>query len=201
MPRPSCSAPLKSSIDRPLQFARGLQVDLLHRIVGLQLGDVERSALAVILAVELGVVLRALEVGQHVAVRPAAVAERGPVVVVGFVAADIDHRVDGRRAAEPLAARLIADPAVQALLRHGVERPVVDLAGDHQDQRAGRGHDPVVVPAAGLQQRHRGGGVLAQAARHRAAAGTPAHDHEIELIGHDVSPCKIAPSLAGFDRS
>jgi len=60
------------------------------------------------------------------------------LVVVAFVAADIHHGVDRGRAAEPLAARLITGPALEARLRYRVERPVVDLAGHHQDQRAGR---------------------------------------------------------------
>ena len=72
------------------------------------------------------------------------------MIVVAPVAADIDHRIDRGRAAEPLAARLIADPPVEARLRHGFERPVVDLARDHQDHGARRGHDPVVVPCRRL---------------------------------------------------
>src|ERR1700733_13225021 len=111
-----------------LGLARGLQVDLPHRIVGSQPRDMERAALAVILAAELGIILRTLEVGQHVGIGPAGVAERGPVIAIAAVAADIDHRIDRGRAAEPLAARLIADPPVEAGLRHGIEGPVVDLA-------------------------------------------------------------------------
>ena len=139
-----------------LRFLRGLQESLLHGISGAQFVDGERAALAVIFAVEIGIVFRALEIGQHVGERPAGIAERGPLVVIAAVAADIDHGVDRGRAAEPLAARLIADAAVEALLRHGVEGPVVDVAGDHQHQRERRRHHPIVVLAAGIQQRHRG---------------------------------------------
>src|SRR6476646_2865529 len=94
-----------------LGLLRGLQKNLLHRIFGARLVDGQRPALSVIFAVEIGIVFRALEVGQYVVERPAGIAERGPVVVVGAVAADIDHGVDRRRAAEPLAARLIAAAA------------------------------------------------------------------------------------------
>jgi hypothetical protein len=52
------------------------------------------------------------------------------------MAADIDHRIDGGGTAEPLAARLIADPTIEARLRHRIERPVVNLARDLQDHRA-----------------------------------------------------------------
>ena len=119
------------------------------------------------------------------------------MIVIAAVAADIDHRIDRGRAAQPLAARLIADPAIEARLRHGIEGPVVDLAGDHQDHRARRGDDPVVVPAAGFQQRHRGLGILGQAAGHRAAAGTAAHHYKIERIRHGHPPVAYAPRL-GF---
>ena len=99
--------------DAELGLARGLQIHLPHRIVGLQSGDMQRAAFAVILAVELGVVFRSLEVGQYVVIGPAGIAERSPLVVIALVAADIDHRVDRGRAAEPLAAWLIADPPVE----------------------------------------------------------------------------------------
>jgi hypothetical protein len=100
------------------------------------------------------------------------------------MAADIDHSVDRRRAAESLAARLIADPPVEALLRYRIECPVVDLAADHQDDRARRVHYPVVVLSAGIEQRYRSVRILRQPSCHRAAAGACAHHHEIECIRH-----------------
>ena len=68
--------------DAELGLARRLQIRFAHRIVGSQSGDVKRAALAVILAAEFGIILRALEVGQHVGIGPAGVAERGPLIVV-----------------------------------------------------------------------------------------------------------------------
>src|SRR5438105_12208193 len=111
--------------DPKLRFPRRLQKDFLHRVVGAQLVDGERAALAVILAVEIGIVFRALEVGQYIGVGPAGVAERCPLVVIASVAADIDHGVDRGRAAESLAARLITYTAVEACLRYRIELPVV----------------------------------------------------------------------------
>jgi hypothetical protein len=174
--------------DAELALARALQEDLLHRVVGAQFVDRQRAALAVIFAVEIGIVFRALEVGQHVGERPAGVAQRGPLIVVAAVAADIDHGVDGGRTTEALAARLIADAAVEAGLRHGVEGPVVDIAGDHQHQRERRGHHPIVVLAAGVQRRHRGLWILRKPARHRAAAGAAPHHHKIKCIRHACFP-------------
>ena len=101
------------------------------------------------------------------------------------MAADINHRVNGRRTAEALAARLVADAAVEARLRDRLQRPVVDLARDHQHQRAGRGDHPVVVPAAGFQQRHRCLGILGEPARDRAASGAAADHDKIECVRHN----------------
>ena len=180
-----------------LGLARGLQVDLPHRIVGSQPRDMERAALAVIVAAEFGIILRALEIGLHVGIGPAGVAERSPVIVIAPVAADIDHRIDRGRASQPLAARLIADAPVEAGLRHRLERPVVDLARDHQDHGPRGGHHPIVVGAAGLQQRHRRPGVLRETAGDRAAAGTAADHHKIKRIRHGRPPAFYAPRL-GF---
>ena len=58
-----------------LRFLRGLQEYLLHGIAAARLVDGERPALAMIFAVEIGIVFRALEVGQHVGERPAGIAE------------------------------------------------------------------------------------------------------------------------------
>src|SRR5215475_15792981 len=133
-----------------LRLLRGLQEYSPYWIFRAQPVDVQRSLLAVIVAVEIGVVLRALEIGQHICERPAGVAERGPVVVVPAVAADVDHRVDGGGAAKPLAARLIADTAVEARLRHGFEGPVGALV--LQGERERRGHPPAVIGAAGIER-------------------------------------------------
>ncbi len=88
------------------------------------LGDVQRPFSAVILVVVALVVLGLLEEGQHLAVAPALVAELAPVVVVGGVAAHIEHGVDRRGAAQRLAARPVHAPVVAMLLRHGLVAPV-----------------------------------------------------------------------------
>ena len=80
--------------DPKLRLARRLQEGVLHRVVGTQFVDGQRAALAVIGAVEIGIVFRTLEVWQHVGIGPAGIAQRRPLVVVAAVAADIDHRVD-----------------------------------------------------------------------------------------------------------
>ena len=174
--------------DPKLGLARRLQKGLLHRVIGAQFVDGERAALAVIVAAEIGIVFRALEVGQHVGERPAGVAQRRPLIVVAAMAANVDHGIDRGGAAEPLAARLIADPAVETGLRHGVESPVVELARHHQRQRARRGDHPIVPRAAGFQQRHRRPRILGEPSGDRTTARAAAHHHKIECIRHAYSP-------------
>ena len=70
------------------------------------------------------VVLRALEVRQHLVVRPAGAAVLGPAVEVGAVAAEVDHRVDRARAADHAAAREVEAPVAEAGLLLAVEVPV-----------------------------------------------------------------------------
>jgi hypothetical protein len=67
----------------------------LAKAVGVaQIHDVEWTATAVQRIAATFVVLRAFEVGQHVVIRPAGVAQRRPVVVVGSLAANVDHGVE-----------------------------------------------------------------------------------------------------------
>src|SRR5690606_26942628 len=60
-----------------------------------QVGDAQRAAAAVPFVPDVGVVFRADEQRQHVLPAPADVAESGPVIVVGLVATDVYHGVDG----------------------------------------------------------------------------------------------------------
>src|ERR1700682_5527412 len=100
--------------ERKLALPCGLDEYMRHGIVGAKLGHVQRTSGTVKRVMNILVVLGAFEIGQEVFERPAFIAERGPMVVVPFVPADIDHRVDRARAAERLAARLISLPAVEA---------------------------------------------------------------------------------------
>ena len=116
-PTPSCTAALKSSLaGMPASIAPATNAsvsglpDLLER-------HAQRPAVAVVLARAELVVLGALEHRQDVVVAPAGIAEVAPGVVVGAVAADVDHRVRRRAAAERLAARLVDRRARRAAAR------------------------------------------------------------------------------------
>src|SRR3546814_3597378 len=79
---------------------------------------IERAARAVKFVGAALIAFAALEEGQHVSIAPPRRTERRPLVIIEGVAANIDHRVDRARPAQPAPARLVADPAVQPRLRH-----------------------------------------------------------------------------------
>jgi hypothetical protein len=97
------------------QTVRGRRVEEGLRKAGARqrVRHAQRPAGGVVLGGAPHVVLRAQEVGQHVVPAPA---ELLPLVVVGRVAADVDHRVNRRRPAERLAARQEDAAIVEARL-------------------------------------------------------------------------------------
>src|SRR5262249_30504625 len=62
-------------------------------------------------------ILVALEKGQHVVPAPAGQAELAPVIVVGGLAAHVDHGIDSGRAADHLAAGIMQATAVEPFFR------------------------------------------------------------------------------------
>src|SRR5712691_204074 len=181
---------IKILIERKLALARGLDEYMRHGIVGAKLGHVQRAAGTVKRVVNLLVVLGAFEIGQEVLERPAFVAKGSPMVVIPLVPADVDHRVDRARAAKRLAARLISYPAVEAGLRHRVERPIVDLRRDHDCGRGGRVDDPAGADLAGFQQANLDVRIFRQPARDDATRRPASDDNVIELVHTNSSPHK-----------
>ena len=126
----------------------------------------------------------ALETGQHVVPAPAGEAELAPVIIVGGLAAHVDHGVDRGRAADHLAARIVQAAAVEAFLRLGLEHPVRARIADGEEI-ADRDvvPDPIVAPA-GLKQQHarirRGRQPVRQHAAGRAGA-----DDDVVVIAVD----------------
>ena len=148
------------------QPVRGGRVEkgLAERVARAPLGDRERPARAVVLVLAALVVLGELEVGQHLVPGPAGT----PLVVVERVAADVDHRVDRRRAAEHLPAREVDAAVVHERL---VDRRVVPVLRGPVESRERRGQvDQIVrVRSAGLEQQHVHVRVLGQAVGKHAA--------------------------------
>jgi hypothetical protein len=142
--------------DKPALCERIIQAgldDLLAqgRLVGGMRGQ-QRPAAAVELGGALLPVFGALEIGQHVVPRPAAIAELAPMVEILGLAADIDHAVDRRRAAEHAASRVedrtVVDPGIGLGRKAPGQLRMIeqfDVPGRDMDQR-------VPVAPAGLDQ-------------------------------------------------
>ena len=129
-----------------------------------------------------------LEVGQHVAVRPALRAASGPGVEVAGVAPHVGHVVDARRAAQHLAARhhhpALGQPAAGTAGVGGVH-PVglgVQLQRRHRCRHQFLGRRW----AARLDQRHAYGRILGQPRGDHRTGRSCSDDDDIELLGHPV---------------
>ena len=125
--------------------------------------DAQRSVGAVERPTEPGVALGLDEVRQDVVVAPALGSVRvAPLVVVGPVAADVDHRVHRRAPAEALHPRPVGATSGELLLRRRLVAPVP--LGLEQRGEPGRQVDHVVVVLGpGLEQQDRDARVLGEA--------------------------------------
>src|SRR6266436_1295373 len=135
------------------------------------------------------VTFRTLEIRQDLLPRPALASKRCPVVIVGVMAADIDHAVDRARSAQRPAARLVASASVEPRLRHCLEGPVVDfrLARQHCRHADRRPDDNTPTLAAGLDQADGDLVIFRKASRERRAGRAAACE--------DIIVCHASPSL------
>ncbi len=146
-------------------------------------------------------VLLAEEVGQHVVPAPAGKAELAPAVIIGRLAAHIDHGVDGRRAADHPAARIGDRAAAQIGLGRGLEHPVGARIADRVEI-ADRNMEPdPVVAAAGLDDQHAVAGIAAQPIGEHAAGRAGADDDEIVGLGAHAATAQQATSRPCFSSS
>ena len=135
---------------RPVEVVVGLMPGLLRRLdIGVHQGvpgpavaDGQRAAGAVQVARAALVVLGPQEVGQHVRPAPSGRAARRPLVVVGTVPADVDHRVHRRRAAQHLAAGQVPAPEVDARARGRSGSPSPTWTGTASRRPPGCGSQP-----------------------------------------------------------
>ena len=150
-------------------------------------GDVQQAAAAARFVAARLEMLGLAEIRQHRFVRPAAIAELRPGVVVERIAAHVQHAVDRARSAERLAARDRDRAALDVVLRLGGEVPVVARAVQQLGE-ADRDVDPHgIVLRSGLQQQHLGARILGQPMRQHATGGTGADD-DVVVVGHRRSP-------------
>ena len=126
--------------------------------------------------------LQPLEIGQHVRIAPAAVADLRPGVEILALAAVVDVAVDRGGAAERLAARRVdaaaAGPGPRLLLVGPVD--ALHVKGLDETRRQMDVGMPILRP--GLEHADAGAGVFAQPVGQHRARGTRAHDHVIECI-------------------
>src|SRR5438094_8017512 len=97
------------------------------------------------------------------------------------LAADIDHAVDRRRAAQHLAARPEDAPAAGAGVGLGFIAPVDRRIGEGLAETERDVNPAVLVLAARLEQHHPGRRVLAEPRRYRTPGGPGADDDKIGL--------------------
>src|SRR5579863_9009691 len=97
-------------------------------------------------------VLGFLEIRQNTVPVPPRAAALAPQIVIGRVAAHIDHAVDRAGAAKHLAARLIHRAAFELGLRLAFEHPVDPRIGEEPAVADRHMDPPITVLAAGLEE-------------------------------------------------
>ena len=168
-------------IVRNAGLGRGVDKGLRQRIGMPRIRHRQRPAGAMKFVGAALLVLRLLEIGQHVVKSPAGIAELAPAVVILMLAAHIEQAVDRARPAQHFSARLKHLPPVQARLRLGLVHPV-DGFFLEQFAVAERHVDPdIAVLRAGLQQQHGMLAVRAQAIGEHAAGRAGADDDVVEF--------------------
>jgi hypothetical protein len=147
----------------------------------LEIRDGERPARAVQFIAAAFLVLRALEIGQHVGERPAFVAELAPMVEILGLATDIDEPVDARGTAEHFSPWPEDAPAAEIEVGLGLVAPVHARIGDRLAV-AERDMDPdIPILPARLEQHDLASRILGKPCRRDRAGRARAHDHEIRL--------------------
>jgi hypothetical protein len=102
------------------------------------------------------------------------------VVVVAPLTAHVDHRVDGRAAAEHLAPCVVESAPVQPGLGFRLEAPVRARIVDREEIADGDLDPEVVVLAAGLEQEHRTVRIGREAVGEDAPGAASADDDVVE---------------------
>ena len=145
-------------------------------------------------------VLGAGEQRQHLVPAPARIAELAPTVVVARLAAHVDHAVDRGAAAQHPATRIVERPAVEAILRLGLEAPVglgVVLGIEVADRDV---NPDVIILAAGFEQADALVRIGREPVGQHAARRTRTHDHVIEFAERRFTPIRHPALLPPTNR-
>jgi hypothetical protein len=127
---------------------------------------------------------------------PARVSRRLPVGEIRGQAADIDHRVDRRRAAQQLAARPVDGASVKPRLGLGAEPPVHARVVEQPAIADRHPHVETPVGSAGLQKQHVVAAIRAQPLGQHATGRARADDDIVDHV-HRAAPGPSRPSAAG----
>lgn len=168
---------------------------LRERVRGLQVGDEQGAALAVVARSAARVGFEALEVRQDRSVAPSVAAVGGgPGVVVGGMAAKSNSRVHGAAAAQHVAPRPVQLARQEVLLGGGRAPPLVafgrkQVLGGYWRSRVHR----AFRLSAGCQQEHARPPVLAEATRQHPPGRAAPDDHVVvHGWGMGVRECRGA---------
>jgi hypothetical protein len=158
-------------------------------------GHAERAAGAVIVVGPALLVLGALEVGQHVLIRPADIAELTPHVEILRLSPHVEQAVDGAGAAEHAAARPGDRAAIEMGLGAGAELPGHGRVGEVAVVAGGDVDPGVAVASAGLDKSNLDAGVLAQAVGQHAACRARTDNDIVEFaaihpVRSPISRCR-----------
>jgi hypothetical protein len=172
---------------RVARLPAGLDERAIQRILHFASGDAERALAAMVVVGALQPRFGAPEVRQAMRVRPRfEAARRGPAVIILRVAADVDHPVDRRRAADDAAARTRHAAPVHVRLGLRLVRPVVCVALQRIGERRGHVDQHAGIRRAGFEQQDADVRLLRQPVREDASRRPRADDDVIEFVpgGH-----------------
>ena len=178
-------------------LASGFDEGVIERIGAGAARDVQRAGTAAPPFLAAMARLGTNEIRENVTIRPAAGAHLLPGVEVAGMAAHVDHAVDGRRAADDLAARRRQAAAAEGGLRLGAEAPVVERHVHGVGERRGHLDERADVGAAVFEDEDRVAAVLAQPVRHRGTGRARSYDDVVERRhGNQLRWCAPARSCA-----
>src|SRR6202158_5145184 len=137
--------------------------------------------------------LQPLEIGQHIRIAPAAIAELRPGVEILALAAVVDVTVDRGGATEGLATRRVDAAAPGPGTRLLLVGPVDALHVKGFDEARRQMDVGMPVARCGLEHADAGAGIFAEPGGEHASGGARSHDHVIERIHYLFRRYATAP--------
>ena len=175
---------------------------VMQGIVERAIAGRQRTIAAPIFVTAFGPAFGAFEIGQHIGIAPAGGAFLFlPAFEIERIAAHIDKAVDGRGAAQTLAAWAVQAAAVEMRLRLAFIAPVPALCVHGIGERGGHLDEDGPVTAAKFQQYHLVLAIRAQPVGQHTARRSCADDDVIGSLnrGHRSSPSRHRRSSAGYN--